>query len=204
MDAPKVKKYPFIDEIAVAPNDEIIKKWAGVIGKIPKGPLPKIISSQKEFVLQPFEKNFTLPFKKVSTTIAVNQPPPPLMKGLKATWSVEAAEDLKAVHSIDIEEELIQAVSDQIAKEVDQQIIKDLIGQVQEAERQVQEAERKARAEKKREATWRGTFGIIGRRYLDPEEVRAEEESEIITVERKVIVIVPDLPFGLGYRRVLA
>jgi len=125
------------------------------------------------------------------------------MKGLKAAWSVEAVEDLKAVHGIDIgerlQEELIQAMSQQMAKEVDEQILKDLIEQVQEAKRRVAiKAE-----EKRREAVWRSTFSVIGRRYLDPEEIRAEEESEIETVERKVIVVVPDLPFGLGCRRVL-
>lgn len=225
MDAPKAKKYSFIDEVGYVPN-EIIKKWAGVIGKIPKGPLPKIISSQEEFVKEfgtpspanSFEKNFTLPansfekftfplLKKVNfSTIADNlvsiQPlPPPSMKGLKATLSVEAAEDLG------VEEELIQAMSQQMAKEVDEQILKDLIEQVQIE--QVQEAKRRAAIkaikaeEKRREAIWRSTFSVIGRRYLDPEEIRAEEESEIETVERKVIVVVPDLPFGLGCRRVL-
>jgi len=219
MDAPKAKKYSFIDEVGYVPN-EIIKKWAGVIGKIPKGPLPKIISSQEEFVKEfgtpspanSFEKNFTFPLlKKVNpgvnffadSLVSVQPMPTPSMKGLKAAWSVEAVEDLKAVHGIDIgerlQEELIQAMSQQMAKEVDEQILKDLIEQVQEAKRRVAiKAE-----EKRREAVWRSTFSVIGRRSLDPEEIRAEEESEIETVERKVIVVVPDLPFGLGCRRVL-
>lgn len=195
MDAPKAKKYPFIDEISTTPNDEIIKKWAGVIGKIPKGLLPKIVSSQKEFI-----KEFGTPFVMKELKDDAD-------RVMKATWSVEAAEDLKTVQGIEIEEELIQAMSQQIAKEVDKQIIKDLIEQVQEAEEQVQEAKRKVKEKaerKRREAVWRSTFSIIGRRYLDPEEVRAEEEPDIITVERKVIVIVPDLPFGLGCRRILA
>lgn len=219
MDAPKAKKYSFIDEVGYVPN-EIIKKWAGVIGKIPKGPLPKIISSQEEFVKEfgtpspanSFEKNFTFPLlKKVNpgvnffadSLVSVQPMPTPSMKGLKVAWSVEAVEDLKAVHGIDIgerlQEELIQAMSQQMAKEVDEQILKDLIEQVQEAKRRVAiKAE-----EKRKEAVWRSTFSVIGRRYLDPEEIRAEEESEIETVERKVIVVVPDLPFGLGCRRVL-
>jgi len=82
MDAPKAKKYSFIDEVGYVPN-EIIKKWAGVIGKIPKGPLPKIISSQEEFVKEfgtpspanSFEKNFTFPLLKTSPIVwsACNQ-----------------------------------------------------------------------------------------------------------------------------------
>jgi hypothetical protein len=127
----------------------------------------------------------------------------PKKKALKAVWSVEAAEDLKAVHNLDVEQELIDAMAQEIARGVDEEILKTTcFHRILET---AEEAKRKAReeAERRKEAIWRSTFSIIGRRYLDPEEARTEDESEIEVVERKIIVVVPDLPFGLGHRRVL-
>jgi len=47
-------------------------------------------------------------------------------KKLKAIWSAEAAEDLKALHGIDAEDELISAIASQIALEVDRELINDM------------------------------------------------------------------------------
>lgn len=45
---------------------------------------------------------------------------------LKANWSVEAANDLKALHNLDVEAELTAVLADQIRFELDREIIEDL------------------------------------------------------------------------------
>jgi len=45
---------------------------------------------------------------------------------LKALWSSEAAEDLRAFHGLDAETELVSAVAQEIALEIDREIISDL------------------------------------------------------------------------------
>lgn len=45
---------------------------------------------------------------------------------LKALWSSEAADDLKALHGIDAEQELVSGVGSELALEIDREIINDL------------------------------------------------------------------------------
>lgn len=45
---------------------------------------------------------------------------------LKAVWSSEAAEDLRALHGVDAETEIVSAVAQEIAMEIDREIINDL------------------------------------------------------------------------------
>ena len=45
---------------------------------------------------------------------------------LKAQWSAEAAEDLKAFHGIDAETELVSAIANEISMEIDREILNDL------------------------------------------------------------------------------
>jgi len=45
---------------------------------------------------------------------------------LKALWSSEAADDLKALHGIDAEQELVSGVGSELALEIDREIIEDL------------------------------------------------------------------------------
>ena len=49
-------------------------------------------------------------------------------KKLKAKWSPELAQDLNAYHNLDAEVELTSILSEQIALEIDQEILSDLIG----------------------------------------------------------------------------
>lgn len=51
---------------------------------------------------------------------------PPLRK-LKATWTPELANDLKAYHSIDAEKELAEVLSKKIASEIDDEILISII-----------------------------------------------------------------------------
>ena len=48
---------------------------------------------------------------------------------LRARWSPELAQDLNAYHSLDAEVELTQILSEQIALEIDREILGDLLGQ---------------------------------------------------------------------------
>lgn len=45
---------------------------------------------------------------------------------LKALWSSEAADDLKALHGVDAEQELVAGVASELALEIDREIIEDL------------------------------------------------------------------------------
>jgi hypothetical protein len=47
---------------------------------------------------------------------------------LKALWSAEAAEDLRAFHGLDAETEMVSAVAQDIALEIDREIVQDLFG----------------------------------------------------------------------------
>jgi len=49
-------------------------------------------------------------------------------KKLKAKWSPELAQDLNAYHNLDAEVELTSILSEQIALEIDQEILNDLVG----------------------------------------------------------------------------
>ena len=48
---------------------------------------------------------------------------------LRAKWSPELAQDLNAYHSLDAEVELTQILSEQIALEIDREILNDLLTQ---------------------------------------------------------------------------
>lgn len=49
-----------------------------------------------------------------------------MARRLKAIWSAEAAEDLRAIHGIDAETEMVSAIAQEIALEIDREIIQKL------------------------------------------------------------------------------
>ena len=59
-------------------------------------------------------------FKLDSVTVAVEE------RKLRATWSPELAQDVSAFHNIDAEAELTAILSEQIAAEIDREILRDL------------------------------------------------------------------------------
>ena len=59
-------------------------------------------------------------FKLDSVTVSVEQ------RKLRATWSPELAQDVSAFHNIDAEAELTAILSEQIAAEIDREILRDL------------------------------------------------------------------------------
>jgi hypothetical protein len=50
---------------------------------------------------------------------------PPKKKGrrLEATWTIESVKDLETYHGLDLEKEIMEALSAEIAKEIDEQIL---------------------------------------------------------------------------------
>lgn len=59
-------------------------------------------------------------FKLTSVTVSVEE------RKLRATWSPELAQDVSAFHNIDAEAELTAILSEQIAAEIDREILRDL------------------------------------------------------------------------------
>jgi hypothetical protein len=49
-----------------------------------------------------------------------------LKKKLRATWSPELAQDVSAFHNIDAEAELTAMLSEQVAAEIDREILRDI------------------------------------------------------------------------------
>jgi hypothetical protein len=49
------------------------------------------------------------------------------MKQIKASWTVEIEDDLKSMHNIDFEQEMVNILSQEISNEIDNQIIFDIV-----------------------------------------------------------------------------
>jgi len=86
------------------------------------------LTSQKVGVVTAFyeynsELNTAVPEVDVAVEIAEVRA---RSRKLKAVWSTESAEDLRALHGIDVESELVAGVSSQIGLEVDREIINDI------------------------------------------------------------------------------
>jgi len=67
----------------------------------------------------PFQPEITLSIDSDSVSAVTRK--------LKTTWSLEAAQDLKAVHNIDAEGTLTDLMADEMVAEIDREIINDLI-----------------------------------------------------------------------------
>jgi len=57
----------------------------------------------------------------------------PQHRKLKAVWSMEAAQDLRACHNISAEKELADILAQEIANEIDKEILEDLARNTQKA-----------------------------------------------------------------------
>ena len=89
--------------------------------------LPTVMHSP----FRPFESNFSVllhlrQFQRLTSRlsrIAVTAE----TRKLRARWSPELAQDLNAYHSLDAEVELTQILSEQVALELDREILNDLL-----------------------------------------------------------------------------
>jgi hypothetical protein len=77
----------------------------------------------KAFYTYDGELNTKIPSMKLDVRKAPVEAQP---RRLKALWSSEAAEDLRAFHGIDAETEIVSAVAQEMALEIDREIIDDL------------------------------------------------------------------------------
>ena len=77
----------------------------------------------KAFYVYDGELNTKIPSMKLDVKKAPVEAQP---RRLKALWSSEAAEDLRAFHGIDAETEIVSAVAQEMALEIDREIIDDL------------------------------------------------------------------------------
>jgi hypothetical protein len=83
-------------------------------------------------VIPSFESNFATDPEPVIPEIDIKVEAVPVVaatRKLRARWSPELAQDLNAYHSLDAEVELTQILSEQIALEIDREILNDLLTQ---------------------------------------------------------------------------
>jgi len=72
-----------------------------------------------------FDSEFNAQLPQVGLDVK-KAPVEPTSRKIKALWSAEAAEDLKALHGIDAETEMVSVIAQEIALEIDRDIIQDL------------------------------------------------------------------------------
>ena len=84
-------------------------------------PTTAIARTNYEYDLEanPFQPEVTLSIDSDSVSA--------ITRKLKTSWSLEAAQDLKAVHNIDAESTLTDLMADELVAEIDREIINDLI-----------------------------------------------------------------------------
>ena len=87
-------------------------------GAFPAGAVARV-NYEYDLEANPFQPEVTLSID--SDSVAA------ITRKLKTSWSLEAAQDLKAVHSIDAESTLTDLMADEMVAEIDREIINDLI-----------------------------------------------------------------------------
>ncbi len=87
-------------------------------GSLPIGSIARV-NYEYDLEANPFQPEVTLSID--SDSVAA------ITRKLKTSWSLEAAQDLKAVHNIDAESTLTDLMADEMVAEIDREIINDLI-----------------------------------------------------------------------------
>jgi len=87
-------------------------------GELPEGAVARV-NYEYDLESNPFQPEVTLSID--SDSVAA------ITRKLKTSWSLEAAQDLKAVHNIDAESTLTDLMADEMVAEIDREIINDLI-----------------------------------------------------------------------------
>lgn len=87
-------------------------------GVFPVGAIARV-NYEYDLEANPFQPEVTLSID--SDSVAA------ITRKLKTSWSLEAAQDLKAVHNIDAESTLTDLMADEMVAEIDREIINDLI-----------------------------------------------------------------------------
>jgi len=106
------------------PNATVFSHSTGVVqvtlsaGVFPVGAVARV-NYEYDLEANPFQPEVTLSID--SDSVAA------ITRKLKTSWSLEAAQDLKAVHNIDAESTLTDLMADEMVAEIDREIINDLI-----------------------------------------------------------------------------
>jgi len=87
-------------------------------GQFPAGAVARV-NYEYDLEANPFQPEVTLSID--SDSVAA------ITRKLKTSWSLEAAQDLKAVHNVDAEQTLTDLMADEMVAEIDREIINDLI-----------------------------------------------------------------------------
>ena len=87
-------------------------------GSFPAGAVARV-NYEYDLEANPFQPEVTLSID--SDSVAA------ITRKMKTSWSLEAAQDLKAVHNIDAESTLTDLMADEMVAEIDREIINDLI-----------------------------------------------------------------------------
>jgi hypothetical protein len=95
----------------------------GAIAGVKFSAVPAAGNQIKCFYTYDGELNTKVPEMKLDVKKATVEAIP---RRLKSLWSSEAAEDLRALHGVDAETEIVSAVAQEIALEIDREIISDL------------------------------------------------------------------------------
>ena len=95
--------------------------FLGVNGAYGDEGIQGLVAEFKEYATLELEDAMSeVTFRLDSVTVAVTE------RKLRATWSPELAQDVSAFHNIDAEAELTALLSEQVAAEIDREILKDL------------------------------------------------------------------------------
>ena len=98
--------------------------------------LSSAANSADTLVIPAFESNFNTDPSPAIPEIDIKVEALPVVastRKLRARWSPELAQDLNAYHSLDAEVELTQILSEQIALEIDREVLNDLLTQARAA-----------------------------------------------------------------------
>lgn len=87
-------------------------------GSLPAGAVARV-NYDYDLENNPFQPEVTLSIDSDAVSAVTRK--------LKTSWSLEAAQDLKAVHNIDAEQTLTDLMADEMVAEIDREIINDLI-----------------------------------------------------------------------------
>lgn len=117
----------FTDTLAVdttTPNATAFNHTTGAVqitlngGSFPAGAVARV-NYEYDLEANPFQPEVTLSIDSDSVSS--------ITRKLKTSWSLEAAQDLKAVHNIDAESTLTDLMADEMVAEIDREVINDLI-----------------------------------------------------------------------------
>jgi hypothetical protein len=111
-----------VDE--VTPNATVFSGDTGNItvtlssGSLPEGAVARV-SYEYDLEANPLQPEVTLSIDADSVSAQTRR--------LKTSWSIEAAQDMKAVYDMDAEQNLLDLMADEVVAEVDREILNDLL-----------------------------------------------------------------------------